>query len=95
MNDGKTQTLPVRSNQVVEAEFGAAERALLHLDTSRYHVLNPIGARIWDLLNSAATLDELCAALCAEYVVTPEACRREVETYLDLLLAEGLVVPAS
>lgn len=81
----------VRSAQVVEAAFGADERALLHLRTGRYHVLNAVGARIWELLAVPADIDALCAALADEYAVASDTCRHDVRTYLDRLVAEDLI----
>lgn len=89
-----TRTRLARSPEVVEANFGPDERALLHLGTSRYHVLNPVAARVWELLEAPHDLDALCVVLAAEYAVSPDACRADVQTYLGQLLGEDLVVQA-
>jgi hypothetical protein len=94
MTDGGTRGRLMRAAQVVEAPFGADERALLHLETSRYHVLNAVGTRIWELLATPTDIDTLCATLAGEYDISPQACRQDVQVYLDRLLAEHLVVRA-
>ena len=56
------------------------------------HLLNETAARIWDLLESPASLEELCEALADEYEgATPEVVRGEVEGFLKDLGGKGLV----
>jgi PqqD family protein of HPr-rel-A system len=56
------------------------------------HLLNETAARIWDLLETPASLDELCEALSDEYEgATPEALRAEVEGFLADLGGKGLL----
>jgi PqqD family protein of HPr-rel-A system len=56
------------------------------------HLLNETGARIWELLETAASVDELCEALAEEYEgASPEALRGDVEAFLTDLGSKGLV----
>ena len=56
------------------------------------HLLNGTGARIWDLLETASSVDELVDALADEYEGAPaEELRREVEGFLADLQTKGLV----
>lgn len=68
---------------------------LLDTRTEVYFGLDPVGARVWQLLPPAArTLDELCAALRGEYPDVPDAVLREdVAALLAQLRDEGLVAP--
>jgi PqqD family protein of HPr-rel-A system len=60
--------------------------------TREVHLLNETGARIWELLETARTVDELVATLADEYEgAPPEALRREVETFVSDLGGKGLV----
>ncbi len=47
-----------------------------------YLGLNAVGARIWELIDSHATPDTICAQLTAEFEVTPELCRADVDAFL-------------
>jgi hypothetical protein len=62
-----------------------------------YFGLNDVGARIWELLPPAAsTFAEMCGALERAFPdATTALIRRDVTRYLDELLANALVVPAS
>ena len=62
----------------------SAERGL-------YLGLSEVGARVWELLDTNADLERICAALEREFDVAPEVCRAEVETFLDQMAGQGLV----
>ena len=56
------------------------------------HLLNETAARIWDLLETASSVDQLVEALGEEYEgATPEELRREVEAFLSDLGSKGLL----
>ena len=40
-------------------------------DKGRYYELDPVGTRIWTLLEAARPVGEVCDALVEEYEVTP------------------------
>jgi PqqD family protein of HPr-rel-A system len=62
--------------------------------TREVHLLNETAARIWELLETPSSVDELAAALAEEYEgPSPEALRREVEVFLDDLGGKGLLLP--
>lgn len=56
-----------------------------------YLGLTSVGARIWELIEVPAALDDVCARLLDEYDITPEVCRAEVETFLQDLAKHGAV----
>lgn len=64
---------------------------LLNAATGFYHGLNPVAARIWDLIAEPIDEDGLVAKLVSEFVVSPEECRREALAFLDALRSRGLL----
>jgi len=60
--------------------------------TREVHLLNDTAARVWELLESSSTLDDLTEALAEEYDATPEAMRAGVEELLGGLRDKGLLV---
>lgn len=77
-----------------EGQLGAAvedERVLLDRDADRYYGLNPVGARIWELVQQPARLDELREAITAEFDVDAETCERDLRAFLADLADAGLV----
>ena len=71
-----------------EAEEGIA---ILDLRSNTYFSLDPVGAAIWDRMAAPASLDDLTAAIAAEYEVAPEHCQRDISDLLDDMLTHGLI----
>jgi len=64
---------------------------LLNAATGRYHGLNPVAARIWELLVDPMDEAMLINRLLVEFDVTPEDCQREVAVFLAGLRERGLL----
>lgn len=64
---------------------------LLNAETGRYHGLNPVAARIWDLLAEPITQDALITRLLVEFEVSPEECGEQVSAFLADLRDRGLL----
>ncbi len=61
-------------------------------DAGYCYSLNQTGGYVWQLLAQPVTVAEICAALCREFEVEMETCRRDVEALLGELEKRGLVV---
>ncbi|HSV89009.1 MAG TPA: PqqD family protein [Bacteroidales bacterium] len=55
---------------------------MLDIQKGKYFSLNPVAARIWEILENPHTLEEVCSKLLDEYDVSQEQCQQEVEEYL-------------
>ena len=70
----------------------AGEAVILRLEQATYFGLDPVGARIWELIQEPKTLGEIRDALVAEYDVEPVRCesaaRRLLEELCEHRLAE-------
>lgn len=67
------------------------ELVMMSAQKGNYIGLSEVGARIWELIETPQDLDAVCAQLQKEYDVTPEACRAEVETFLNELVKHGAI----
>jgi hypothetical protein len=67
------------------------EAVLLDLKSEQYFGLNETGARFWAALTEAGTVDGAHAALRAEYDVDPDVLRRDLDAFVEKLIARGLV----
>lgn len=65
---------------------------LLNVTSGRYHGLNPVAARIWELLAEPTDEEMLVTRLLEEFEVEPEACRAEVALFLNGLRDRGLLI---
>lgn len=90
MNEITLQSLVTRNDEIVA---GKVECSLVAMDieTGKYYSMNATGGRICELLDTPRTVEELCAILTAEFKIAPEACRKEVLTFLNQLASRNIV----
>ena len=69
----------------------AGEAAILNIKSGVYYGLDPVGARIWNLMQEPRAVVEIQNAITDEYDVEPERCARDLVSLLEKLLAEGLI----
>lgn len=90
MNLTDKVTIPA---QVMARQVGY-ETVILDLASGTYFGLDPVGARIWQLMGEGKTLSEICDTMLDEYEVTRDALERDVIELAQELSAQGLIVPA-
>ena len=67
------------------------EAFILSLRSGVYYGLNPVGARIWELIQEPRTPLEIRDALILEYQVDEADCTRDILALLERLLQWNLV----
>jgi hypothetical protein len=67
------------------------ELVMMNVQNGNYVTVTRVGARIWELLEQPRSMDDLCNSLMRDYDVTPEACRADVQHFLDEMAANGAV----
>ncbi len=67
------------------------ESAILNLKNSVYYGMNPVGTRVWNLLQKPKRIVELRDALLEEYDVDAERCERDLLDLLEQMRVEGLI----
>lgn len=65
---------------------------MMDIMTGKYYNLGEVGGRIWELLEEPVTVGALVQKLTAEYDVSAEQCRADIEPFLNKLLSQGLLV---
>ena len=76
--------------QVMARQVGE-ETVILDLASGTYFGLDPVGARIWQLLGEGRTLGEVCASMLAEYEVSWDEIERDLTELLAVLVDKGLI----
>src|SRR3954454_14134980 len=67
------------------------ETIVVDARTREVHLLNETAARIWELLETASSVDQIVETLAGEYEgASPEDLRREAEAFLADLGTKGL-----
>jgi len=86
----RASSVVVMAREQVSCPLGE-ESAILNLKNSVYYGLDPVGARIWTLLQEPRSIGELRDVLIAEYEVEPAQCERDLLALLEKMRSEGLV----
>ena len=69
------------------------EAVILSLDTKVLRGLNPVGSRIWELIDGQRSLEEIADIIVREFAVAPGEAAQDVRTFIEALLERGLVTP--
>ena len=67
------------------------ETVILDLTSGTYLGLDPVGARIWQLMGEGKTLAEICSVMLDEYEVSRADLERDTMNVVEELLAQELI----
>jgi Coenzyme PQQ synthesis protein D (PqqD) len=84
------ESVVVAASEQVSCPLGE-ESAILNLKNSVYYGLDPVGARVWNLLREARSVGALRDTLLDEYDVEVERCERDLLELLEKMRGEGLI----
>lgn len=90
MNDISITSVVAATPRQTSVELGN-EATILHLESWTYFGLNPVGARIWQLLGEPRSVGQIRDALVAEYDVDAARCEQDLLALLRDLLANRLI----
>jgi Coenzyme PQQ synthesis protein D (PqqD) len=85
-----SHTIVSASPEQVSCPLGE-ESAILNLNNTVYYGLNPVGSRVWDLLQKPRSVGELRDILVNEYDVGIERCESDLLRLLERMWSEGLI----
>jgi hypothetical protein len=83
-------SIVIAASEQVSCPLGD-ESAILNLKNTVYYGLNPVGARVWSLLQRPRRISELRDALLEEYEVDADSCERDLLELLRKMRTEGLI----
>ena len=69
----------------------AGETAILNLENGVYYGLNPVGARVWNLIQEPRTFADLRNALLDEYDVDAARLEPDLRSLVAQLAEQGLI----
>ena len=84
-----------RSRDGVLAQEAHGTTVLLRLADGGYYALDDVGAFIWALCDGTHSVDDLIAAVLAEFDATADVVRADVKAFLDELADENLLASAA
>ena len=74
----------------VSCDLGG-EAAILNLRNGTYYGLDPVGALIWNTIQTPKSIDQIVEAVMAEFEVDRERCEDDVRRLIGNLREQGLV----
>ncbi len=84
----------VRVAEDVISRVLEGEAVILGLATGTYFGLDPVGTRIWQLIEQQGSVQAILAGLLEEYDVDSQQCERDVFRLLHELQSQGLITIA-
>jgi hypothetical protein len=67
------------------------EMVVLNLKDSAYYGIDPIGKRVWSLIQEQTSFQHILNQLLDEYDVDAETCRKDLVSLLDEMSVVGLI----
>lgn len=80
-----------RNKQIIDGELDD-NQVMMHLEKGKYYGLNPVGKRIWDLIEQPKSFQEITKILLEEFDVSKEQCESEVQTFLDKAIQNEIII---
>jgi len=81
-------TAPPTAWRIIEGEA-----VILSMETKVLRGLNPVGSRVWELIDGRRSVEEITGLIVQEFDVTPEDGAKDVRGFVKELLERGLVTP--
>lgn len=79
-----------RNQQIIDGELDD-NQVMMHLEKGKYFGLNPVGKRVWELLEQPRSLEEIVEALLKEFNVEKQRCINEVGEFLEKALKYDII----
>jgi hypothetical protein len=83
---------PLRLSPDVVFRDLEGEAVILDLASGRYFGLNPVGTRIWTLLDAGTPIERIIQAVAEEYDADIGQIDRDVKALIENLSSRGLIV---
>jgi coenzyme PQQ synthesis protein D (PqqD) len=84
------ESVVVVAKDQVSSDVGD-ESVILNMKNGSYYGLDPVGRRVWSMMQTSQRIDELHKAMLEEFDVEPARCEQDLMELLEQLLEEGLI----
>ena len=92
---GVSDPLWTRTEGVNWRAIEGDEGILLHLSTGDYYSLNPVGLRIWELIDGRRRASAITGALAGTFGKPEQALAKDVLAFGEALMRENLIQTAT
>ena len=67
------------------------EVGMMHVENGKYYGMDPVGSRVWELIEKPRTVREVVSLLLKEYDVDENTCQEHVLDFINDLIKEDLI----
>ena len=67
------------------------EKVMMSVEKGQYYSLDPVGSRVWELIEKPVKVTDLIDALLMKYEADRETCERDVLAFLEDLHEDGIL----
>jgi hypothetical protein len=91
MNQISLKTIVKRNPKLVSSDIDG-EKVMMSVENGEYFGLDPVGSRIWELIENPIRVDKLIELLINEFDVAQEQCEADSIEFLLQLLEKNLLL---
>jgi Coenzyme PQQ synthesis protein D (PqqD) len=84
------ESVVVVAKDQVSSDVGD-ESVILNMKSGSYYGLDPVGRRVWSMMQTSQPIAKLHEAMIEEFDVDPARCEQDLMELLEQLLKEGLI----
>lgn len=88
---GTVPAAPAKAGGVSHRQIEGGEGVVLNLRTGDYYTLNPVGLRIWEMIDGKRRAEAMAQAITKEYRVEGKRALQDTRVFLQSLGREGLL----
>jgi hypothetical protein len=81
----------VNQNEDIVASDIDDEKVMMSVEKGQYYSLDPVGSRVWELIEKPIKVSCLIDELVLKYDVDRKTCERDVVAFLDELNEDGIL----
>ena len=75
----------IRNNELITADLDE-DMVMLDIEQGKYFSLDSVGKRIWELIETEKSIEELVELLLLEFEVDSDTCKEDIEFHFKKLL---------
>ncbi|MCX7708892.1 MAG: lasso peptide biosynthesis PqqD family chaperone [Clostridia bacterium] len=84
------ETSVERKDGLVTTDLGG-EIGMMHIERGMYYSFDPVGTRIWELIEESKNVEDIICSLLKEYEVEERVCQEQVLEFLTMLYKNDLI----
>jgi hypothetical protein len=89
-NSISTESVVCQIEDIVASDIDD-EKVMMSIEKGRYYSLDPVGSRVWELIEKPVKVSELIDALLLKYDVDRATCEQDVLAFLEDLNKDGIL----